>query len=400
MAITGNVSSMFNTSEHHFLSDDCEACQFMSRASYLMQIPIHEMTRLKSDELEQFSSRQALIVCANRFDELKRFDKAAIRSQVLVLQHELNAALQSDYPILEAPFTIYQFSAALSGVSRTYDDTERSHPKLSALVGETPIMQQLKNMISHVAPYNTNVLILGESGVGKDVVANCIHHLSTRKDKAFVPVNCGAIPSELIESELFGHEKGAFTGAQVRRAGRFELANTGSLFLDEIGDMPYAMQVKLLRVLQDKKIERVGSVTALDVDVRLIAATNKNLEQEVAAHRFREDLFYRLNVFPIYVPSLREHADDIPLLIENHLAKIHARLQITVSFSNESLAILKGYPWPGNIRELANFLERMVVLYPNQIISPAQIEAKYHSSVKLHSEVVKEEHEELEEALF
>lgn len=375
----------------------------MARAAYLMQIPFQEITRLQSDSLDKLSSRQALIICAKRLDELKRFDKDLMNPHIIVLQNELDESLQTKYPILQAPFTIYQFASILSGVYSLYDDVSRRHPKLSALVGETPVMKQLKSMIAHVAPYNTNVLILGESGVGKDVVANCIHHLSTRHSQSFVPVNCGAIPSELIESELFGHEKGAFTGAQSRRAGRFELANTGTLFLDEIGDMPYAMQVKLLRVIQDKKIERVGGTVAVDVDVRLIAATNKHLEQEVAANRFREDLFYRLNVFPIYVPSLREHADDIPLLIENHLAKIHARLQITVSFSMDALAVLKAYAWPGNIRELANFLERTVILYPNQIISAALIDKKYKEPAKavvLNSTVVKEEHDELEEALF
>ena len=225
--------------------------------------------------------------------------------------------------------------------------TDLLDPIFERLVGKSKQIAMIKSFIKQVAENDTTVLISGESGTGKEVIASCIHHLSLRKHKAFVPINCGAIPSELMESELFGHEKGAFTGAATRRQGRFEIANHGSLFLDEIGDMPLPMQVKLLRVIQERKIERVGGTSSIDVDVRLIAATNKNLQDMIQQNLFREDLFYRLNVFPIQVPSLHERSEDIPMVIEYHLDKIHERLNHRVVFTERALEILCHYAWPG-----------------------------------------------------
>ena len=228
-------------------------------------------------------------------------------------------------------------------------------------------------MIAQVAHTDTTVLISGQSGSGKDSVASCIHQLSVRQSKPFVPINCGAIPSELMESELFGHEKGAFTGATARRPGRFEMANHGTLFLDEVGDMPLAMQVKLLRVLQDGKIERVGGNNTIEVDVRIITASHKNLEALTHKRQFRDDLFYRLNVFPIHVPSLSERKEDIPLIIDYQLDKIHQRLNHKVIFTDEAMTLLCEHPWPGNIRELQNILERMVILHPDQVVDPTRL---------------------------
>jgi sigma-54 specific flagellar transcriptional regulator A len=254
------------------------------------------------------------------------------------------------------------------------------HHSFPDLIGHSQPMQALRYAINQVAAVDTSVLLLGASGTGKDVVAHCIHQLSSRHAYPFVPVNCAAIPAELMESELFGHEKGAFTGAFQAREGRFELAHQGSLFLDEIGDMPLAMQVKLLRVLQENRFERVGGSKSIDVNVRIIAATNKDLEQAIAENTFREDLFYRLNVFPIVVPTLQQRADDIPLLLEHFIEKIAQRLHSRIQFTTQAIHSLQQYPWPGNIRELVNFVERMMVLYPNTEIDIDKLEPAYISS--------------------
>lgn len=231
------------------------------------------------------------------------------------------------------------------------------------IVGKNPLLLEVFDHIAQVAPVDTTILITGESGTGKERIANSIHNLSPRKNKPFVKINCAALPASLIESELFGHEKGAFTGAVDRRAGKFELANEGTLFLDEIGEMPLEMQVKLLRVLQEKEIERVGGNTAITVDVRIIAATNRNLEKEVAEGRFRLDLYYRLNVFPIRLPSLRERKDDIPILANHFIRLCNQKSGKEVGqLSENALKNLLSYSWPGNIRELENLIERSVLL--------------------------------------
>ncbi len=252
------------------------------------------------------------------------------------------------------------------------------------LVGSSAAIEKIKEMIVQVASSNSNILILGESGTGKNIIASCIHQLSDRKSKTFVPLNCGAIPSELIESELFGHEKGAFTGAINRRPGRFEIADKGTLFLDEIGDMPMPMQVKLLRVLQEGIVERIGSTTPIEVDVRLIAATNQNLELMIQQHLFREDLYYRLNVIPITVPSLRERPTDIPYLIDHYIEKISKRFPNHAQFTSEAIDVMCQYDWPGNIRELANFVERMVVLHNEGEITADHIQEQFNKTMANH----------------
>ncbi|VEG89882.1 sigma-54 dependent transcriptional regulator [Legionella spiritensis] len=237
-----------------------------------------------------------------------------------------------------------------------------------SLVGSSESIREVRKLIEQVSDTEASVLVLGESGTGKEVVARNIHALSSRAGKPFVPINCGAIPSELLESELFGHEKGAFTGAITSRQGRFELANGGTLFLDEIGDMPLAMQVKLLRVLQERCFERVGSNRSIDVDVRIIAATHRNLEQAIKEGKFREDLFYRLNVFPIDMPPLRARKEDIPLLLNELISRVEGEKRPGVRLLPGALDALSHYHWPGNVRELANLVERLTILYPNGIV--------------------------------
>lgn len=242
-------------------------------------------------------------------------------------------------------------------------DDEAASEVLGDIIGVSAAMQQLFALMRKVAPSPTTILIRGESGTGKELVANAIHRLSLRSDGPFIAVNCTAIPENLFESELFGHEKGAFTGAVTSRPGRFELAHEGTLFLDEIGELPAAMQVKLLRALQERINERVGGLGATPVDVRLIAATNADLETMVEAGTFREDLFYRLNVVPIRLPPLRARPTDIPVLLRHFIAKFSERLERTVDgMSLEAEMTMVHYPWPGNIRQLENVVERMILL--------------------------------------
>ena len=245
------------------------------------------------------------------------------------------------------------------------------------LVGETEAVKNVRFLISQVAKTDANVLILGESGTGKEVVARNVHLLSKRAQGPFVPVNCGAIPGELLESELFGHEKGAFTGAISARKGRFELAQGGTLFLDEIGDMPLQMQVKLLRVLQERTYERVGGTKPIQADVRVIAATHRNLETMIEDGKFREDLFYRLNVFPIENPSLNERAEDIALLLKELTRRVNEQTGNSVKFTDRAVDSLKSHAWPGNIRELANLVERMVIMFPDKVVDVTDLPQKY-----------------------
>ncbi|QJR81852.1 sigma-54-dependent Fis family transcriptional regulator [Alteromonas pelagimontana] len=246
-----------------------------------------------------------------------------------------------------------------------------------SLVGRSDEIQNVRRMVEQVAPTDATVLILGESGTGKEVVARNVHFLSARKDGPFIPVNCGAIPGELLESELFGHEKGAFTGAISARKGRFELAENGTLFLDEIGDMPLQMQVKLLRVLQERTFERVGGSSPLRCNVRIIAATHRDLETMIREDKFREDLYYRLNVFPIDSPALRDRKEDIPLLLQELISRIQGDGVDVVRFTEMAIASLMEHSWDGNVRELANLVERLSILYPGQVVDIQDLPPKY-----------------------
>ena len=264
------------------------------------------------------------------------------------------------------------------------DGADSSSPMLfRSLVGNSRSIRSVRKLIEQVADSDANVLILGESGTGKEVVARNLHYNSQRRDKPFVPVNCGAIPPDLLESELFGHEKGAFTGAISSRLGRFEMAKGGTLFLDEIGDMPLAMQVKLLRVLQERVFERVGSNKSIPADLRIIAATHHDLEKEIADGRFREDLYYRLNVFPIDMPPLRDRVEDIPLLINELITRMEHEQRGSVRFTTTAIAALCEYPWTGNVRELSNLIERLVIMFPYGVVDVRDLPSKYRGTVSV-----------------
>jgi len=250
---------------------------------------------------------------------------------------------------------------------------QRKATLFRSLIGKSNAMQKVHKEINQVAESDANVLVLGDSGTGKEVVARNIHYFSNRSNKSFVPVNCGAIPPDLLESELFGHEKGAFTGAITSRQGRFSLAEGGTLFLDEIGEMTMAMQVKLLRVLEERVFERVGGTTTIHSNVRIIAATNRNLETMVKEGKFREDLYFRLDVFPIHLPSLRERIEDLPLLIKELVTRLELTKQSSVRFSQNAVIAMSKYDWPGNVRELANQIERMSIIHPNLLVEESDL---------------------------
>jgi two-component system nitrogen regulation response regulator NtrX len=285
------------------------------------------------------------------------------------------------YEILEKPLDTDRILVMLRNALVNLDlkeENERLKQSVDApfeIVGKTPVMRALMEKIEKVAATPARVLITGENGTGKELVARALHRMSPRASKPFVEVNCAAIPSELIESELFGHMKGSFTGAVSDRAGKFEQANKGTLFLDEIGDMSLAAQAKVLRVLQDNVITRIGGAKPISVDVRVIAATNKTLESEIAAGKFREDLYYRLNVVPIHVPPIRERREDIPMLAQYFAATLSAREGIQAhSFTPDALERLSSLDWPGNVRELRNTVERLLILAPESQISARDID--------------------------
>lgn len=257
-------------------------------------------------------------------------------------------------------------------------------------VGRSTEMEQVREMIAQVAVHDTSVLLCGESGSGKEVIAKNIHNTSSRKGMPFVPVNCGAIPPDLLESEMFGHEKGAFTGAISARKGRFEIAEGGTLFLDEIGDMSLPMQVKLLRVLQERQFERVGSNKPLECNVRIIAATHRNLEKMIEEGTFRQDLYFRLNVFPIYVPALRERLEDLPELIDYFVKQQEHAGRSKVRLSRAAIVALNQYQWPGNVRELANLIERLSIIKPGGFIRLVDLPEAYRAGI-----AENDEHEEL-----
>lgn len=273
--------------------------------------------------------------------------------------------------------------------------SHRSVELFRSLGGNSLCIQQIRKLIQQVAGSEATVLILGESGTGKEVVARNLHYNSPRRHKPFVPVNCGAIPGELLESELFGHEKGAFTGALSNRQGRFEMAEGGTLFLDEIGDMPLSMQVKILRVLQERSFERVGSNKTIACNVRIIAATHRNLEQEIQENRFREDLYYRLNVFPIELPALRERSEDIPVLVGDLIARIENEKRGSVRLTSASLQAIQKHHWPGNVRELANLVERLAILHPYGVVDAHDLPEKFQKYVDSASDFQSEQGLEL-----
>ncbi len=263
--------------------------------------------------------------------------------------------------------------------------------KRCEIVGESHAMESIEQMVRSVAPTNGRVLIRGESGTGKELVARSIHQQSLRREKPFVEVNCAAIPEDLIESELFGHEKGSFTGATAKRKGKFEMADGGTIFLDEVGDMSLRTQAKVLRVLEEQRFERVGGTESLEVDVRVLAASNKDLVQAIAEGKFREDLYYRLNVVPLYVPPLRERKGDIPLLVNHFLCEFSKEYgKREKVMSAEAMKVLADFHWPGNVRELKNLIERLIIMVPSAKIELFDVESSLGPSASVPTGIVTE----------
>ncbi len=298
----------------------------------------------------------------------------------------VNAIKAGAFDFLSKPFSVDVLSATVASGLRvkTLQDenvelkkTAKGQFSLGKLVSSSQVMKEVFQLIDCVADTDSTVLILGESGTGKELIAQTIHANSTRRQGNLIPVNCGAIPEALLESELFGHERGAFTGAVASRVGRFELAAGGTIFLDEIGDLSPPLQVKLLRVLQERTFERVGGTRTYKSDARIVAATNQDLESLVAAKQFREDLFYRLNVVPVLVPPLRQRIEDIPLLLQHFITMFNDRRKAELlGVSDDAMALLCEYPWPGNVREISNIVERIAILKRRGLIEPKDLPEK------------------------
>ena len=324
-----------------------------------------ETRRQLLSELESALPQAAIVLLGEK--EIPDFADNRLRARILA-EPDAAANYRDLLDVLHKARLCHEYLA------RTADaDISKGLAAVQGLIGTSPAVHRVREMVARLADTEVNVLITGESGTGKEVVARNLHRISGREGKPFVPVNCGAIPGELLESELFGHERGAFTGAVATTVGRFERAHGGTLFLDEIGDMPLNMQVKLLRVLEEGIFEKVGGTRSIKADVRILTATHKNLEDMIACGQFREDLYYRINVFPIEMPPLRERVEDIPLLLNELIRNLEAAGKGSVRFNSGAIAALSGYPWPGNVRELANLVERMAILYPHGIVGIEQL---------------------------
>tara|TARA_R100001377_G_scaffold66981_1_gene42267 strand:+ start:258 stop:1745 length:1488 start_codon:yes stop_codon:yes gene_type:complete len=310
------------------------------------------------------------VVILNLEDSAKNLPESLLNAITATIPYPL-----SHQPVLDALHKAEVYRQHYRRLSET--GNVRDYNMFRSLVGKSDEVQHIRHVMGQVADKEVTILITGESGTGKEVVARNLHMNSQRAHKPFVPINCGAIPPDLLESELFGHEKGAFTGAISTRIGRFEMAEGGTLFLDEIGDMPLPMQVKLLRVLQEHCYERVGGTRTLQTDVRIFAATHKNLEEMIEIGSFRQDLYYRVNVFPIEMPSLRERAEDIPFLLNELISRLENEKRGSVRFNSVAIESLCRHPWPGNVRELANLVERMAILHPHGIVGVNDLPLKF-----------------------
>ncbi|MBV1877519.1 MAG: sigma-54 dependent transcriptional regulator [Pseudomonadales bacterium] len=327
------------------------------------------------------------LVVEQALDEIERWDSTV---PVLLLGETPKEVLAEEYQsnVIANLAMPPRYNKLLDSLHRAqvyrehYDITRdrelgRNAKLFRSLVGTSRKVSQVREMMAQVADKDITVLITGASGTGKEVVARNLHYNSPRRKEPFVPVNCGAIPAELLESELFGHEKGAFTGAIASRQGRFEMARGGTLFLDEIGDMPLHMQVKILRVLQERSFERVGSNVSIKTDVRIIAATHNNLEKMIVDGTFREDLYYRLNVFPIEMPCLKERVEDIPILLNDLITRMENEKRGSIRFNSAAIMSLCRHEWSGNVRELANLVERMTILHPYGVIGVMDLPEKF-----------------------
>ena len=352
-----------------------------------------DFTTSATQGLEKFSSREFSAVLLdiqmpemNGFEVLKKIKEQKQSASVIIIsahgsvENAVKATRLGAFDFLEKPIDRDKLLISVRNATEQATLKEENEEIKKVWVGDGEILgksraiQSILQMIDKVAPLDTRVLITGENGTGKELVARAIHKKSLRKDKSFVEVNCAAIPNELIESELFGHEKGSFTGAVSQRIGRFELANNGTIFLDEVGDMSLQAQAKVLRAIEDGKIERVGGGKKIDVNVRLVAATNKNLKDEISKGSFREDLFHRLNVIPINVPPLRERLEDIPILVNHFTHDISLKHKKAITtFTDDAMKILQSQSWTGNVRELRNIVERIIIIIDKKEITDKDI---------------------------
>jgi two-component system response regulator PilR (NtrC family) len=333
------------------------------------------MTGFASIETAIAATKKGVFHYLTKPFEIENLKKLVIQA----LQTKLSTVLPRE--IVSEGEGVFTDASRVKSLSKLKIDRPTVEDSFEGMIGRSRAMREVFDRIQKVAKTDSTILIMGPSGTGKELVASAIHKLSSRGQKNRISVNCGAIPGELLESELFGHIKGAFTGAISNRKGRFELAQGGTMFLDEIGDMPQLLQVKLLRVLQERQIEPVGSSETIGIDVRVIAATHRDLEKAVVEGKFREDLFYRLNVIPIRMPSLKERREDIPLLISHFLDRfVSADRSNEISFAQTTMELLLGYDWPGNVRELENVIERLVILRGGNEILPEDLPAKIFRS--------------------
>jgi len=351
-------------------SDGKEALELFQNKSYDMAVLDIKMPGMTGLEL------------LKRFQEEKPNLLTVIMTAESTMKNAIEAMKQGAYDYITKPFDLDALDAIILKANKAtvvsdqvnlLKEELREHYQLDRnIIGNSQPMQQVYKMLGKVAPSDVTVLVTGESGTGKELIARAIHYNSPRLGKPFLALNCAAIPRELLESELFGHEKGAFTGATERKQGKFEQANGGTLFLDEIGDMPLELQAKLLRVLQEKEITRTGGSATIDVDVRIVAATNQELKKKVHGKEFREDLYYRLNVVPLELPPLRERREDIPLLTDYFIQHAIEELGVaTKGCTEETIKLLQGYSWPGNVRELENAIQRATLLSSDPLLTPA-----------------------------
>ena len=387
------------------IENDPETARQLHQILGYLDLP-HTLTSMATGWSEHFDAQHApyFVLLGNcgsieaRREVFRQLKSVDAYTPLLLLEHgEVDANVGADlepgvFARVPTPIKHAQLEKLLQKVeiyreTRHQGGSARNPELFRNLVGSSKGIQRVRTMIEMVARSDANVLIVGESGTGKEVVARHIHHHSDRRSKPFVPLNCGAIPADLLESELFGHEKGAFTGAISSRQGRFEMADGGTLFLDEIGDMSLSMQVKLLRVLQERTFERVGSSKSITVSVRIIAATHVDLEQAILDGRFREDLYYRLNVFPIETPPLRARAEDLPLLVNDLVERLGYEGRGVIRLTPACVESLTRYRWPGNVRELANLIERLSILYPNGVVDAHDLPGKYRADEVIRSVV-------------
>ena len=389
------------------IDDEIQICEsinmILEYEGYLV-----EYTTSAKEGLEKFSSKEFSAVLLdiqmpemNGFEVLKKIKEQKQSASVIIIsahgsvENAIKATRLGAFDFLEKPIDRDKLLISVRNATESASLKEENEEIKKVWVGDGEILgkskaiQNILQMIDKVAPLDTRVLITGENGTGKELVARAIHKKSERKDKQFVEVNCAAIPNELIESELFGHEKGSFTGAVQQRIGRFELAHKGTIFLDEVGDMSHQAQAKVLRAIEDGKIERVGGGKKIDVDVRLIAATNKNLKEEITKGTFREDLYHRLNVIPIVVPPLRERLEDIPILVNHFANDISQKHKKPVTkFSEDAIKILQGQSWTGNVRELRNIIERIIIIVDKKEITAKDIDFMFAGNQQSVDELV------------